>query len=74
MAAGGTVTAIGGGGGLAADGVGGDCGRGGSGGLGRIRLSVGSDCSLEGTFDPPLAAGCTANDTAATTYIAEYPE
>jgi hypothetical protein len=67
------VSALGGAGGLATDGSA-NCGNGGSGGLGRIRLSVASDCSLEGTFDPPLAAGCTANDTPATTYIAEYPE
>lgn len=66
------MSALGGAGGLATDG-GTDCGRGGSGGLGRIRLSV-LECSLEGTFDPPLADGCSANATSATTYIAQYPE
>jgi hypothetical protein len=74
VATGAEISAVGGGGGSASDGVG-DCGTGGRGGIGRIRLSVGAgSCTLDGTFDPPLADGCTASAASAKVYIAEYPD
>jgi hypothetical protein len=49
-------------------------GAGGNGGLGRIRLSVGTSmCKLGGSFNPPLAAGCGQTNKAGNAYIAEYP-
>jgi hypothetical protein len=52
-------------------------GAGGAGGLGRIRLSVSaSTCSLSGTFQPPLAAGCQVTappGKAGTAFIGTYP-
>jgi hypothetical protein len=63
----GTVSAAGG----AIDGA---VGSGGAGGLGRIRLSATTaDCSLTGTFTPPLASACNPTSIAAATYIAAFP-
>ena len=62
------ISAIGGAGGLAGDGAS-DCGRGGDGGLGRIRLSVQTaECSLEGTFDPPLTDECNESSLSFATF------
>ncbi|MDO9020363.1 MAG: hypothetical protein Q8S73_11450 [Deltaproteobacteria bacterium] len=50
-------------------------GRSGAGGLGRIRLSVSSaGCMLGGTFQPPLASGCSPSAMAGTTFVAAYPD
>jgi hypothetical protein len=65
------ISAIGGAGGLGS--VFATGGEGGKGGLGRIRLSVGSTCKLGGSFNPPLAAGCTQTNKAGATYIGTYP-
>ncbi|MFO0602974.1 MAG: hypothetical protein U0324_07355 [Polyangiales bacterium] len=50
---------------------------GGEGGLGRIRVSVDTAtagaCALGGTFNPPLAAGCTVSATNCTTAVRTYP-
>lgn len=50
---------------------------GGAGGLGRIRISVANTttgaCALGGTFNPPLASGCTNNTAACQAYVATYP-
>jgi hypothetical protein len=50
-------------------------GGGGPGGLGRIRLSVSpATCTLSGSFNPPLAAGCAAQPAAAGfAYVGVYP-
>ena len=68
------VSAVGGGGGaqsLFATG-----GRGGNGGLGRIRISVApATCTLSGAFSPPLAGGCspTAPAVPGAAFIGIYP-
>ena len=67
-----TVSATGGVGGLGSEFATG--GAGGSGGPGRIRLSVTpSSCKLSGSFNPPLAAGCTETNKVGATYIGAYP-
>jgi hypothetical protein len=69
------VTALGGAGGVASLYATG--GAGGGGGLGRIRLSVDSArCTLAGTFNPPLVAGCAATPAPGVvgrTYVSAYP-
>jgi hypothetical protein len=49
-------------------------GGGGVGGVGRIRVSVTpSTCTLNGTFTPALASGCTAASKSGATYVGVYP-
>jgi hypothetical protein len=50
-------------------------GGGGAGGLGRIRISVTpTSCSIAGSLNPPLAAGCTPiGAKAGTAYVGTYP-
>jgi hypothetical protein len=51
-------------------------GAGGQGGLGRIRLSVDpAACTLAGSFNPPLASGCSATvpPTPGRAYVGVYP-
>jgi len=67
-----TISAKGGVGGLGSEFATG--GAGGSGGPGRIRLSVApSSCKLSGSFNPPLAAGCTETNKVGATYVGAYP-
>jgi hypothetical protein len=50
---------------------------GGNGGRGRIRLSTNAaTCTLNGTFDPPLASGCapTPVPVAGSVYVAAFPD
>ncbi len=59
-------------------GVGGGPGGEGRGGLGRLRVSaVVASCTLGGTFNPPLVAGCaltSGSGTAGRAYIAAWPD
>jgi hypothetical protein len=71
VAAGGKVSAAGGPGGAVSEFATG--GGGGNGGLGRIRLSVNPGCSLQGSFDPPLASACNPANKAGNTFVAAYP-
>jgi hypothetical protein len=72
VASGATVSAVGGVGGAQSEFATG--GGGGQGGLGRIRLSANpSSCTLSGSFNPPLASGCSASSKSGTTYVAVYP-
>jgi hypothetical protein len=73
VAGGALVSAIGGPGGAQSELATG--GAGGAGGLGRIRLSVTpSTCTVGGTFNPPLASGCTpAGATPGNAYVGAYP-
>src|SRR6185437_5298838 len=71
VAAGGKVSAVGGKGGAVSEFATG--GGGGNGGLGRIRLSVNPGCSLQGSFNPPLASSCNAANKAGSTFVAAYP-
>jgi hypothetical protein len=52
-------------------------GAGGTGGLGRIRISAPmARCTLQGTFNPPLASGCTPTMGAGTpgrAFVASFP-
>lgn len=66
VASGAEVSAAGG-----AGGTGGACG--GNGGPGRIRLSVGATCSLNGSFSPALAAGCSPSSVSGSVYVAAFP-
>jgi hypothetical protein len=68
-----TVSAAGGAGGAESEFASG--GAGGAGGLGRIRLSVApATCSLNGTFNPPLASGCApTTGTPGAVYVGTYP-
>ena len=69
--AGGVVQAKGGAGGQSLNS---SCGGGGAGGLGRIRISAAAaTCTLAGTFNPPLAAGCSISVTPEKVSIAEFP-
>jgi hypothetical protein len=74
VSAGATVSAHGGAGGAGS--VFATGGAGGAGGLGRIRVSATTTtCTLGGSFNPPLVAGCapTAVPTAGRTYVGVYP-
>jgi hypothetical protein len=72
VAAGGLVSAAGGLGGAQSEYATG--GGGGKGGLGRIRLSITpASCTVAGTFNPPLASGCTPAAKAGNAYVATYP-
>ncbi len=72
VSAGATISAIGGFGGYGSEFATG--GSGGSGGPGRIRLSVTpAFCTLSGSFNPPIAAGCTATSQTGATYVGVYP-
>lgn len=69
--AGALISAVGGTGGNASPT---SCGKGGDGGVGRIRLSVNqASCTLAGTFNPGLTAACAAANASEKTYIAPYP-
>jgi hypothetical protein len=70
VATGAIVSAVGGVGGNANPGT---CGKGGDGGLGRIRISAGATCSLTGTFTPALASGCSPASMAERVFVATYP-
>ena len=67
------VSAVGGAGGAQSEFATG--GGGGNGGLGRIRLSITpATCTAAGTFNPPLAAGCTpVGAKAGNAYVGTYP-
>jgi cysteine-rich repeat protein len=70
VAAGATVSAVGGSGGTSNP----NCGGGGAGGLGRIRISTRTTtCTLEGTFTPPLSAGCSLSYAPERVYINGFP-
>jgi hypothetical protein len=72
VSAGASISAVGGSGGVGSEFATG--GAGGAGGLGRIRLSVTpGTCALNGSFNPPLAAGCVAANKAGATYVGVYP-
>ena len=72
VAASATISATGGVGGLGSEFATG--GAGGSGGPGRIRLSVTpNSCKLNGSFNPPLGAGCTEINKVGATYVGAYP-
>jgi hypothetical protein len=68
----GSVSAIGGPGGLGSAHATG--GAGGAGGLGRIRVSATpGTCTLGGSFNPPVIAGCTATNKVGATFVGVYP-
>jgi hypothetical protein len=72
VANGAVISAKGGPGGLGSEFATG--GAGGAGGLGRIRLSATpSTCTLSGSFNPPLAGGCTPVSKAGAAYVGVYP-
>jgi len=74
VATGATVSALGGAGG-AANSPG--SGVGGAGGPGRVRIAAtAGQCTLSGTFNPPLVSGCAVTAGAGTqnrAYVSEFP-